>query len=456
MLEAADPAEEAWNWSDDHTVGFILRRQAHEALIHRVDAELAAGLPSEVDPALATDGVHEVLAVMYGGMPPWGTWEPGEGLLRVDATDTGEEIWLRFGTFSGTSPASGTTYTDEEDFHVVDPPAGDDEPDVVIDGPAAALDLWLWSRGDDTRGLRRRRRGGVRPVPGDHRHADRLRSAQARWTAPVRSAASATAASRAAAASPSLSVRSGGTEPQGVRQGLPALADLVPGVDVEEPDRLEQLTGALAQGCLHVRGGDGGVDHERDVLLGDRVRREGGRPAQVDGTADEQVEVDLRGDRALRQAEGLAHARVHLAGVPDDLSVHGQLGAPAGVPGSQLDRCCRDLEAEGCGNRADRLDGVGPGDGRGLTPPATRDRVARGHHGQVQRLGGQGGVERGELVVGGTPVHGQDRCGSCVARQGDRRGLEDRQVGGAVADVPAGRAQHAGEQGRGHERRPRR
>ncbi len=150
VLEAADPAEEAWNWSDDHTVGFILRRQAHEALIHRVDAELAAGLPSEVDPALATDGVHEVLAVMYGGMPPWGTWEPGEGVLRVDATDTGEEIWLRVGSFSGTSPASGTTYTDEEDFHVVDRPEGDDEPDVVIDGPAAALDLWLWSRGDDT------------------------------------------------------------------------------------------------------------------------------------------------------------------------------------------------------------------------------------------------------------------------------------------------------------------
>ncbi|CAM3915714.1 maleylpyruvate isomerase N-terminal domain-containing protein [Nocardioides zeicaulis] len=26
-LEAADPRDEAWNWSEDHTVGFILRRQ---------------------------------------------------------------------------------------------------------------------------------------------------------------------------------------------------------------------------------------------------------------------------------------------------------------------------------------------------------------------------------------------------------------------------------------------
>ncbi|PKH41983.1 TIGR03083 family protein [Nocardioides alpinus] len=150
VLEAADPAEPAWNWSDDHTVGFILRRQAHEALVHRVDAELSAGVSSEVDPVLAADGVHEVLAVMYGGCPPWGSWAPGEGLVRVDATDTGHGFWVRFGLFSGTDPDSGTTYVDDEDFHVVEPPGGDVEPDVVVDGPAAALDLWLWNRGDDT------------------------------------------------------------------------------------------------------------------------------------------------------------------------------------------------------------------------------------------------------------------------------------------------------------------
>ena len=150
VLEAADPADEAWSWSDDHTVGFILRRQAHEALVHRVDAELAAGTSSAVDPVLAADGVHEVLDVMYGGCPPWGSWEPGESLIRVDCTDTGDGFWLRFGTFSGTDPDSGTSYVDEEDFHVVEAPGGDVEPDVVVDGPAAALDLWLWSRGGDT------------------------------------------------------------------------------------------------------------------------------------------------------------------------------------------------------------------------------------------------------------------------------------------------------------------
>lgn len=148
-LEDADPADAAWNWSDEHTVGFILRRQAHEALIHRVDAELTAGLPSELDPRLASDGVYEILDVMYGGCPLWGSWAPGEGLVRVDATDTGEEIWVRFGTFSGTHPETGKSYSGAEDFHVVEAPDGDVEPDVVVDGPAAALDLWLWDRGDD-------------------------------------------------------------------------------------------------------------------------------------------------------------------------------------------------------------------------------------------------------------------------------------------------------------------
>lgn len=147
-LEGVDVTEAAWNWSDDHTVGFILRRQAHEALIHRLDAEQAAGVTSELPAQLAADGVHEVLAVMYGGCPPWGSWEPLPHYARVDCTDTGDEIWVQLGLFSGTAP-DGEVIVDEEDFHVVEEPA-DTEPDVVIDGPAGDLDAWLWHRGDAT------------------------------------------------------------------------------------------------------------------------------------------------------------------------------------------------------------------------------------------------------------------------------------------------------------------
>jgi hypothetical protein len=133
----------------DHTVGFILRRQAHEALIHRLDAELAAGVTSEVPAELAADGVEEVLAVMYGGCPPWASWAPLPHFVRVDATDTGHETWVQLGLSNGTSPASGNRFVDEPDLHVVDAP-DDVEPDGVVEGPAAALDAWLWHRSDDS------------------------------------------------------------------------------------------------------------------------------------------------------------------------------------------------------------------------------------------------------------------------------------------------------------------
>ena len=151
-LDGVAPTEEAWTWSGDpadHTIGFILRRQAHEALIHRLDAELAAGVTSEVPAQLAADGVQEVLAVMYGGCPPWGSWSPLPHYVRIDTTDTGHEIWVQLGAFNGTSPTSGEEYVDEEDIHVVEAP-DDVEPDVVVDGPAGALDAWLWHRGDDS------------------------------------------------------------------------------------------------------------------------------------------------------------------------------------------------------------------------------------------------------------------------------------------------------------------
>lgn len=147
-LASADAADEAWTWSTDHTAGFIARRQAHEALIHRLDAELAAGAVTDLDPALAADGVDECLAVMFGGTPEWGRFTPGEGLLRVDLADTDVSRWVRLGTFDGTDPDDGTTYTDEPDIHVVPDPGS--EPDAVVTGPAGPMDAWLWGRGDSS------------------------------------------------------------------------------------------------------------------------------------------------------------------------------------------------------------------------------------------------------------------------------------------------------------------
>ena len=144
-LRDADPADEAFSWAPEQTVGFTFRRQAHEALIHRVDAEQTAGTSSPLDPALAADGIDEVLGVMYGGSPSWGTFHGLPHHLRIDATDTGTSTWVQLGRFSGTDPGSGTVY-DEEDIAVVDDPGT--EPDAVISGAADVLLLRFWRRGD--------------------------------------------------------------------------------------------------------------------------------------------------------------------------------------------------------------------------------------------------------------------------------------------------------------------
>ena len=144
-LEAADPTEEAWHWAPTRTVGTSYRRQAHEALVHRLDAEQTAGAVTPLDPALAADGVHEALDLMYGGEPPaWATFAPSR-LVRVDLTDVHEQLWVRTGALDGSDPGSGRVL---EGPHLVLTAAG--EADAVVSGTAATLDAWLWHRADDT------------------------------------------------------------------------------------------------------------------------------------------------------------------------------------------------------------------------------------------------------------------------------------------------------------------
>ncbi len=145
-LRETDPATEVWMWAEDKRVGFVARRQALEAAVHRIDAELAAGLPATpVDPALAADGVLEVLDVMYGGCPPWGSFDPSGPSVVVRCTDTGDEVPVVLGRFSGTAP-DGTTY-DETDLSVRFA-STDAEASAVVAGTADDLLAWLWHRRD--------------------------------------------------------------------------------------------------------------------------------------------------------------------------------------------------------------------------------------------------------------------------------------------------------------------
>jgi uncharacterized protein (TIGR03083 family) len=146
QLAAADPGEHAWHWSDEQTVGTSYRRQAHEALIHRLDAEQTADQVTALDAELAADGVMELFEIMYGGEPPaWGRFEPGPGLVRVELSDLGQEVWVRPGMFFGTEPESQKNY-DGPHLVVAEPGEG---ATAVVRGDAATLDAWLWKRRGD-------------------------------------------------------------------------------------------------------------------------------------------------------------------------------------------------------------------------------------------------------------------------------------------------------------------
>ncbi len=132
-----------WTWSDDETVGFVRRRQAHEALIHRVDAELSGAGESPIDADLAADGIDEVLRVFAGGVPAWATFDPEGVELRMVATDVDRTWGAAFGRMTGTSPNSGESY----DLPALTVGVDAVEPNGVISGTAADLDRWLWGRG---------------------------------------------------------------------------------------------------------------------------------------------------------------------------------------------------------------------------------------------------------------------------------------------------------------------
>lgn len=146
-LATTPPETPAWTWSQEQTAGFTRRRQAHEALIHRLDAELTTGQRTALDPGLCADGVLEALAVMYGGHPLWGTFTPEDGqLVALQATDTGEEWLITLGRFTGHHPEADKDI-DEEDLGVLDERVGDGtDPVATISGTTADLDAWLWHR----------------------------------------------------------------------------------------------------------------------------------------------------------------------------------------------------------------------------------------------------------------------------------------------------------------------
>jgi len=143
VLGELPPQTELWMWADDHSAAYIRRRQAHEALVHRIDAELTAGAErARVDCRLAADGVDEVLRVMRGYEPEPGLRHqasgPGVTIVTVDAMHSWTVTPVRVtGTYEGEP-------VDVERFLASDGPDGAAAAEIC--GSAADLDCWLWNR----------------------------------------------------------------------------------------------------------------------------------------------------------------------------------------------------------------------------------------------------------------------------------------------------------------------
>jgi uncharacterized protein (TIGR03083 family) len=134
-LRTTRPEAPAWHMSPaaEKVAASWVRRQAHELVVHRMDLEVAAGRDlTAVEPALAEDGVDELLAIV---LPRWAHTEPlagADAAVGVSCTDTGR-------TWSVRVVRGDVTVRPER--------TGDE--DAHVRGDAMALLLHLWGRPAD-------------------------------------------------------------------------------------------------------------------------------------------------------------------------------------------------------------------------------------------------------------------------------------------------------------------
>ena len=137
-LTSRKPTEPALTWyQPDQTVGFWLRRMAQETVIHRLDAELAAGVEHAVIPTdLADDGIDELLVCFLADVAAEAPEELGEHLTECDGRTV--QIATENG---GWQLQMGPTDIVVERGHF-DAEAG-------VSGEAGAVLRWLWRRAGD-------------------------------------------------------------------------------------------------------------------------------------------------------------------------------------------------------------------------------------------------------------------------------------------------------------------
>lgn len=127
QFDTHEPSDPAFTWmKDDQSVGFWIRRLAHETSIHRYDLESSLGVAEPIDPDLAVDGIDEVLTVMLVRSKP-------------DDAATGSTVTLRSTGLAWTVTINSAVVTLERQVS--------DRADAQVSGKPTELLLWLWGRG---------------------------------------------------------------------------------------------------------------------------------------------------------------------------------------------------------------------------------------------------------------------------------------------------------------------
>ncbi|MCM6773735.1 maleylpyruvate isomerase family mycothiol-dependent enzyme [Nocardia sp. CDC159] len=95
-IDATGPEVPVWTpFSQPRPSEWWVRRRLHETTAHRADALLALGREVDLDPALAADGISELLGLMAMGSPRFGT-PLDEGItLSLHATDDADHWRIR-------------------------------------------------------------------------------------------------------------------------------------------------------------------------------------------------------------------------------------------------------------------------------------------------------------------------------------------------------------------------
>lgn len=135
VLDDREPSDPCSTWcATDPTVGFWLRRAAHETVIHHLDLTQAVGVAWDVDPEVAVDGIREALDLWLGT------------LVGRAVGGTGAAVRVLVPGMRAASPALDRVVRPLERLIEHAPGALGLAVDATLAGSAAQVLAWSWGR----------------------------------------------------------------------------------------------------------------------------------------------------------------------------------------------------------------------------------------------------------------------------------------------------------------------